>query len=143
MDVDVPGHTEVHELAPEMFSRKDIVRGDDAVLQDFLLVINVVQKKIQRGDALRKAALQQLPLPGGNDAGEQIERKNLLCAGGIAIDVEGDALTEKGQVHRLALVLKLGGRKFSEQLPKARVVRAGGALRVLHLIEEVSAVITG
>ena len=35
---------------------QNIKFGDDAVLEDFLLVINVVEKQVKRRDALRQAA---------------------------------------------------------------------------------------
>ena len=62
MDVNVPGHIEVHELAAEMFSRKHVERRDDPVLENLLLVINVVQKQVQRRDALGETAFEQFPL---------------------------------------------------------------------------------
>ena len=61
VDVNVLGHIEIDEFAPEMFAGEDVEGGDDAVLDDFLLVINVAQEEIQGGDALHQAALQMLP----------------------------------------------------------------------------------
>ena len=54
-----------------------------------------------------------------NDARDQVERKNPFRALRIAIDVEGDALAQKGEVHRLAFGVKIlageaaeGGMEF-------------------------------
>ena len=63
VDVNILRHVEVHELAPEMFSRQNVKRRDDAVLQNFLLVIKIVQKQIQRRDALRPGRAPDIPIP--------------------------------------------------------------------------------
>jgi hypothetical protein len=49
-------------------------------LEDALIVIDVVQKGIERGDALADPLVQMLPLPGGNDAGNAVERDEALGA---------------------------------------------------------------
>ena len=95
VDVNALRHFEIHELAPEMSARQNIKLRDDAVLHDFLLVINVVQEKIQRRDALRKPALDVLPFLRRDDARQHVERENLFRALRVAIDVERDALPQK------------------------------------------------
>ena len=92
MDVNILGHVEVHKLAPEMLPRKDVMGRDHPVLQDPLFVIDVVQKKIQGGDALGQAALEIIPLLRGNDPRQQIKREDFLRPRRIPIHVEGDAL---------------------------------------------------
>jgi hypothetical protein len=62
----------------------------DAVLDDPLVVIHVVDEEIQRVDALLQAALDVAPLRCGDDTRNEIERKDALGAGAIAIDVERD-----------------------------------------------------
>ncbi len=47
MNVDVLGDVEIDEFAAEMFAGKDVKRGDDAVLDDFLIVIDVAQKEVE------------------------------------------------------------------------------------------------
>jgi hypothetical protein len=136
VNVNVLRHVEVHELAPEMFSREDIGRRDDAVLQDFLLVINVAQEQVQRRDALREAAFELLPFLGRNDARQQVERENLLRARRIAIDVERDALAQKREVNRLAFVFEFPRRQGLEQLPELPVMRTQLALGIEHFVEK-------
>lgn len=53
-------------------------------------MIDVVDKGVERVDALVQAAFQAFPFAGGNDARHQVEREDALGAGGIAVDVEGD-----------------------------------------------------
>ena len=137
VDVNILRHVEVHELPPEMARGQNVKFRDDAVLQNFLLVINVVQEQVQGRDALGQAAFQVLPFLRRNDARQQVERKNLLRTLRVAIDVEGDALPEKRVVNRLALGLKFRLGQLREQLLELLVMRARTTLRVRHFIEPV------
>src|SRR5262249_16908912 len=97
---------------------------------------DVVQKEIEGGDALDETALQILPLLRRDDARQEIERENLFRAGGIAIDVERDALAEKSEVNRLAFEVKLVTSQGSEQFPETLVMRTDGAATIEHFVEE-------
>ena len=90
-----------------MFSGKHVERRDDLVLENLLLVINVVQEKVQRGDALRQAAFEPFPFGGGNDARQKIEWEDFLRTRRIAIDVERHALPEKRKVQGLTFEFEL------------------------------------
>ena len=46
MDIDIFRNIESHELAAEMLCSKDVVRRNDPVLEDLLVVIDVVQEEI-------------------------------------------------------------------------------------------------
>src|SRR5579871_550540 len=107
MDIDVLGHGEIHKFAAEMLSRQDVMRGDDAVLHDFLFVIDIVQEKIQCRDALNEPTLEKFPFLCWNDSRHEVERKNPLGAARIAIDVECYALTQKCEVNGIALGVKI------------------------------------
>ena len=124
-----------------MFSGKDILRGDDAILHDALLVVNVVQEKVERGDALRQSPLDDFPFVRGNNARDQIERKDALGAARVAIDVEGHALTQKREVHGMPPAVKLVAGKFPKQVVKFAVVRKHIGAAIDHLVEEGSAVV--
>ena len=54
---------------------------------------------------------------------------------GIPIDVEGDSLAQEGEIHCMAAVLKLLGRKLLEQAVKTPIMGAGHALLIQHFIE--------
>ena len=69
-----------------------ILFGNDAVAQNVLRVIDVVQKQIERGDSLHETALDQFPFVGRDDARNQIERKNPFRSLIVVVDGEGDAL---------------------------------------------------
>ena len=56
-------------------------------------MIDVVQEKVERGDALGQAALDQVPFARRDDARDQVERENPLRSLVVVVDREGDALT--------------------------------------------------
>src|SRR5258706_15616226 len=89
-----------------MFSREHVERRNDAVFQNFLLVINVVQKKIQRRDPLHESAFEKLPFLRRNDARHQIKGEDFLGACRVSINVEGYSLAQKSEINRLALVFE-------------------------------------
>src|SRR5678815_2169862 len=62
--------------------------GNDFIFQDPLIVIDVIDEFIQAADALDESTLNPTPLLCAGNSGDQIERKNLLRTGGIAVDVE-------------------------------------------------------
>src|SRR5262249_22928322 len=70
--------------------KKNFAR-DDAVLDDFLTVVNVVNEKVQRTNALLESPFNAGPFLGGDDARKDVERKNFFHASLLAINVEGDA----------------------------------------------------
>ena len=141
VDVNVLGDFVIGEFAAEMFSREDVERRNDAVLEDVLPVIDVVQEKIQGGDALGQAAFEVFPFLGGDDAGNEIEGENLFGALLVAIDIESDALTQEGQVHGLALVIELLLGERLEQFAEPAVVRAGHTVGGEHFVEIVFGVV--
>ena len=135
VDINSLGHLEVDEFAPEMPGRQNIKFRDDAVLQNFLLVINVVQEQVQRRDALRQAAFQEFPFRRRNDARQQVERENFLRPLCVAIDVERDALAQKCRVHRLPLGVEFRRLHPLEQFVEFPVMRPHAAARVEHFVK--------
>ena len=105
--------------AVNQFARNDAIRQNSAV------VVNVFEKEIQRGDALRQAVLDLAPLLVGNDPRQQIVRKDPLRALVVAVDRERDALVQKRQVGRLLALAQFLGRKLQQRLKQSLIVRAG------------------
>ena len=74
---------------------EDELFGNYPVLQDFLFVIDVLQKQIKRVVTLGESALNGFPLRGLNDAWKQVERKDAFYAlGTVGVHIEGDTLVE-------------------------------------------------
>ena len=85
--------------------------GDDAGRKDFAAVVNIFEKKIQRGDALGESGLNLTPLGVWNDAWEKVVREDALRAFGVAINREGNALMQERKFGGLLALAKFLGRK--------------------------------
>ena len=80
------------------------------IAQDVLVVVDVLEEQVQRGQPLHQAALDLLPFGGGDDARHRVHRPDALDAFFLAVDGEADAVLQHGQVgHRLAAAELLGG----------------------------------
>lgn len=141
MDVDVLGHVESHELTAEMLRPEDVVWRDDPVLEDFLIVVDVVQEEIERRDALDQSLLDRLPLAVGNDARHQVEREDALGSLIVVVDREGDAPAHEGQVDCRLLPFVLGLVEMTEMVGDTRVVGSHGTRFVEHLVAKIAAVV--
>jgi hypothetical protein len=136
VDVDVLGDLDLNELATEVAGRKDVVRGDDAVLDDALVVVEVVEEEVEGGDALDQAALQIFPLLGADDPWDEVEGEDPLGALGIAIDVEGHALTHEGEVDFGPALVELVRADLLEEVSEALVVATHLRGSCEHLVEK-------
>ena len=74
-DVDIGAARRIvaHHFRPEVRVSEHEVRGQDAVLQDLALVIDVPEEKIERLDPLLDAAVELAPVAGGDHARDDIE----------------------------------------------------------------------
>src|ERR1051325_2924755 len=106
------------------FRRSNDMRGNDAVFEDFGSVIEVVDEKVQRENALFKAALDAIPFGGGHDAWHQVEGERLLDPGTLAIDVESNSHLDESAVGGLLTVAQLA---LGKGLDVARKMSSGGA----------------
>jgi hypothetical protein len=103
-----PGWIQSLTLFPVRGRGDNYFSGDNAVAKDFLVVIDVVDEGIEGVDALLKSALDVVPLAGGHNPGDQVEGKDALRTGGVAVNVEGDAHLEQQA---------LGGVFVAQQVP--------------------------
>src|SRR5262249_37263725 len=85
---DAAGRGGVNALRPEARGGPDNLGRYDTVLDDRLPVIHVVDEQIERADALVQAAFDDGPFSGRDDARHEIEGKDPLGAGAVAVDVE-------------------------------------------------------
>jgi hypothetical protein len=70
----------------------DDLAGYDAVGENAAFVVNIAQEEIEGGDALGQAAFDAVPLRAGNQAGQQIIRKDFLGPFLAPVNREGNAL---------------------------------------------------
>src|ERR1700730_14059168 len=133
-DIYVAVDLQTAHLAAELPATVNHFARDDSVGEDVALVVHIAQKQIQRGDALGEAALYEGPLVVGNDARQQVVRKNPLGAFVITINGEGYPLIEKRHVRRVFTAANLIGGKGSKHFEHAKVMLADGIFRREHLV---------
>src|SRR5262249_29126451 len=84
----------------EVLCRPDEILRHYAVFDDFLRVIDIVDKAIEGLDALLQPALDVSPIGGLDEARNDIEREDAFGPGRLAIDVEGDTQMQQGLFRR-------------------------------------------
>ena len=105
-------------------------------------MIDVVDELVQRVDALPQPALDPVPLLGADDAGNEVEREEPLGAGGVAVDVEGDAHLHEHALGRLLAALQLALAQAADGVEQKLCFGPRPAVGVEHLIVEAAGVVT-
>jgi hypothetical protein len=134
-DVDIARHLQAAHLAAVMAAAIDQLAGNDVVIEDPGVRIDVAQEKVERGDALGEAALDPVPLGGGDQARQKIVREDALGAFVAAVDGEGDALGEEREVGRLLAALQLFSGQAGEGFRQGAIVGADFTAAFAHLVE--------
>ena len=132
---DLPRRDHPTQLPLVLAPRVHQLRGDDVVAEAFLLLVDVQQEEVEGGDALDEPVLEELPLRGGNDAGDEIEGEDALEAILLPVDGERDALVHEGEaLQALAARHVVQGERL-EDGDERGVVRPGRARAPEHLVE--------
>ena len=97
-------------------------RWNDAVLENLLIVVNVFEETIQSGDALDDAALDLAPLPGSQDARNDIEREDPVDLVAAGVDRKSDA-----EVEQLALRSQAATPEVGQGVPVEDLLDLDGA----------------
>src|ERR1700722_16462094 len=110
MDVDIPWHIEAHELRSKVGGAENDFGGNNAVADDLLVMIDIVQKKVQRGDPLAETAFHMFPFGAGGDTRDQIELKDPFGPFLIVVDCKSYSLRQKCVVCQIAFFLEVLAR---------------------------------
>lgn len=137
VDVDVFGDVASHELATEMLGAVDVVRGDDAVLEDFLFVVEIVEEEVEGGDALDEAFFDNRPFIGGNDAGHEVEGEDAFGAFVVVVDGEGDAAAHEREVDSGLTAMVFLGVEALHAIKDTLVMWSHQAAIVEHFVEKI------
>ena len=121
------GHLQPDALAAVAGGAEDQLGRNDPVLEDQPLVIDVVNEEVERANPLLEPALDPVPLGGGDQPGDRVERDDPLDALLAAVDRERDPLLAHRQVGHLVAPLELVGAELDQPLVEGRVVRPRGA----------------
>jgi hypothetical protein len=76
--IDVTGHIDALHLGAVLGVVEHLLGGNVSGLEDFLVVVDVVDEAVQRLDALAQAGFRSRPLLGGNDARNDVEGNQAL-----------------------------------------------------------------
>ena len=131
VDAHPVGRDDARGLAVEVLARGDQPARDDAVAQDLLLAVDVVEVHLQRLDPLLDAALEPGPLGRRDHPRHQVQRERALLAG----QRERDALVDERAAERVGAGFELGGVGRGKLGVDALVGAADVALAVEHLVE--------
>ncbi len=134
--IDVVRQVDAHHLGAELGVAEHLLLRHDAGLEDFLVVIDVVEEAVERGDALLQPGFEVLPFRRGNDARNQVERNEPLGACLVAIHRESDAHAAKDQLGLLALGADGVGRLLRQPVSVLGVVGAHTAVCGGHFVVE-------
>jgi len=111
------------------------------IFQNFLVVINVIDKEIQRVDALTQPTIDDRPFISSNDPRNDIEWKDLLGAGFIAIDIERDAHSKQRLLGCLLIHPQLAVVQGSDPLKQHACAGSRRPIRLEHLVVKTASVV--
>jgi hypothetical protein len=135
------GRAHADTLRPEAHRRLHDLGGDDAVLEDLLIVVDVVDEFVQRMDALPESPFEPVPFLGANDARHEIERKRALGPGSVAVHVEGDPELHQDPLGRLLTPLELTVAQRADRFEEKLRFGPRPARVVEHLVVEPAGVV--
>ena len=133
MNVNVPRHVHAEHFAAEHLRAVDQLSVDDLLFEDPLFVVDVLTEQVEGGDPLDEAALDVGPLVGRDDAGDQVEREDL-----VGVDREGDALVAEQRVGHPPAALERVGVHVLEPVGHGGVVPARLFRPGEHLVEDLA-----
>ena len=134
VDIGVERHRQAAHLAPVMLRAVDQIARHEAVVQDPPVVVDVLQEKIERRDALLQACFEPVPFRGRDDARQKIGRDDSFGRLIVAVDREGDALMQERLLARLLPQAEFFGRQFGEAAMQLCVVRPHASVGGEHLV---------
>src|SRR5215469_7984870 len=94
-DIHVARDLQSAHLTAKLFAAIDDLARNNAIGENAAFVVDVAQKKIQRGNALRKTAFDVIPLGARHDARQQIIWENSLRSLFAPVNGEGDSLVQE------------------------------------------------
>ena len=91
-----PGTAIALHLGPIPGVAEDGLHGNHASIEDFLVVVDIVDERVQRAHALLEAGIQRRPFFGRNHARHDVERDQALRPLFLAVNRERDADAVEG-----------------------------------------------
>ena len=144
MRVDVARDVDSLHLGPILRIAQDLFGRERPARNDVLVVIDVVQKHVERAHSLLQARFELLPLSSRNDARHDVKRNQALGALRrslfllFAIDGERHADPPEHEVGFGTLELHCVGSLLRQPALELAIVRAHTIAAVVHLVERFS-----
>src|SRR5262249_35164945 len=130
-------------LAPKAPGRAHDLGWHDAVFDDLLIVVDVVNEQIERLNPLFEATFYRVPLCGRDDAGHEVERKDAFGAGTVAVHVECDPHVQECTLGRLLSPEELAVGERVDELDERSCRGTRSAVGLEQLVEETAGVVLG
>ncbi len=134
VDVDIAGNLQADAISPVAGCPEDELGGNDPILENEPIVIDVMNEKVESTDPLFEPALDPVPFGGGDQPGNRIERDDAFDALLSAVDGEGDTLLAHRQVRQLVAPLELFGAQADQLFDEGCVVGPRRIGRCEHLV---------
>ncbi len=99
---------------------EDQIGGKNAVFQDLLVVIEVIEQQVQRGHPLNDAGLDVAPFLGRDQAGDRIERQDPVDRAGLRVDRKGDPVIIERLLGGDGAPAEVGYREPAQTLAQPR-----------------------
>ena len=123
-------------LLAEAFGGSHNVLGDHAIAHDFLVVVQIVDQHVQRGDPLLEPALERLPFIAADDPRDDVERNDPLEPAAIAVDVERNSELHHRPVGRVLSAGEVFRQHAADALAERLAIGRGQPFVVEHFIVE-------
>ena len=125
----------------EAAGRLNNLARNDPVFDDLLVVVHIVEKQVERLDALLEAAFDPFPLRRLHHARQHVKRPDFFGRSLIAIDIKGNAHMEQGAFGGLLAAVHLAVRQRADQLRQEGRFRPGDPVRQKHFIVKSTGVV--
>jgi hypothetical protein len=132
---DLPRRDDPAQLPLVLLPGKHQLGRDHLVAQTLLLLVDVEEEEVERGDALDEPVLEQLPLRGGDDARDEVEGEDALEPFLLPVHRERDALVHEGEALEALAPRDVLERERLEDGDEGGIVRPRRAHAPEHLVE--------
>ncbi len=135
MCVDAARHIDALHFRPVLRIAKHLFGRNHPRLQYLLLVVDIVNKRIQRAHALLQARVEPKPFCGRQYPWHDVERNQTLAAFLLAVNGKRDTNAMEEGIRLCALLLEPIGRLIAQPLGVTQVVRSRRKIAGIHLIK--------
>ena len=99
-------------------------------------MVDVVDELVERPTALLQTASDLVPLAGGDDPRDGVEREDFFSARVVAVDVKGDAHPHQGSLRGLMAADQLAVFERLDAVDEGLRFRTHRAVHIEHLVVE-------